>query len=268
VNPIVLAPTSLSNAEPLEFIDAAAKAGYDGVGLRLYRSPGITYAFHPVAGNPQLVKDVKKALDDGGLKVYDVLSFYLQPEMDFDSMQAPLECAVEIGADYALVIGDDPDWNRMVSNFGKFCEMAGKLNLIASIEAPVTQRVVNTLPKALGLIHESGAKNAVICLDPYHFMNVGHTPEMLKNEDMALFPYTQIDDGVNTVPAPGGRTAIGEGMVPLDEMFDILPQELPLSLEYGPGRGSSYTAAEWAKIAYDSAKNFMVGYYERRKAKA
>src|SRR5215212_11773630 len=153
MNPIVLAPTSLSRAAPLEFIDAAAKAGYDGIGLRMFASPGVGYAvFHPVAGNAQLTADVKSALKDNGLKVYDVLSYYLQPDMDFDAMLPSLELAAELGADYALCIGDDPDWNRQVANFATFCDHAAQYGLTASLEAPVTQRQVNTIEKAVALV--------------------------------------------------------------------------------------------------------------------
>ena len=55
MNKIALAPTTLPHSPPLEYIDAAVRAGYDGIGIRLFRSPGITYAFHPVAGNPTLM---------------------------------------------------------------------------------------------------------------------------------------------------------------------------------------------------------------------
>ncbi len=204
MNPIALAPTSLSNAEPLEFIDAAASAGYDGIGLRVFRSPGINYAFHAIAGEPQMETDVKAALSTYGLKVYDVLSFYMQPEVDFESMKEPLRFGAEIGADYALVIGDDPDWDRMVKNFATFCDLAGSYGLKASIEAPVTQRVVNKLQMAVDLVEQSGKDNAVVCLDPFHFFRTGHTPDDLKRYDIKLFPYTQLDDGLDNVPAPAG----------------------------------------------------------------
>ena len=75
MNPIVLAPTSLSTSPPLEYVEAAARAGYDGIGIRLFRSPGITYAFHPVAGNATLMRDVKSAIAASGMAVYD-----LQPD--------------------------------------------------------------------------------------------------------------------------------------------------------------------------------------------
>ena len=266
MNPIVLAPTSLPSAEPLEYIDAAARAGYDGIGLRVFRSPGITYAFHPIAGDKKLMSDVKSALGSSGLKVYDILSFYMQPEVDFEAMRAPLQFGAEIGAQYALVIGDDPEWPRMVDNFATFCDLAGGYGLTAAIESPVTQRVVNTLQKAVDLVQQSGRPNAVLCLDPFHFFRVGHTPDMLKGYDPRLFPYTQIDDGRDNVQAPGGRCAPGGGMVPLAEILDILPQGLPLSLEWSAGRDSGYSAAEWAKIALETTRKYLEGYYAAKKS--
>ena len=267
MNPIVLAPTSLSSAPPMEYIDAAVEAGYDGIGIRLFRSPGINYAFHPVAGDDTLERQVKTKLFGANMPVYDILSYYLQPEMDIESMKPSLEYGAEIGARYALVIGDDPDWDRQVQNFGRFCEVTKGFGLTSSIEAPVTQRQVNTLDKALNLIKESGADNACVCLDPFHYFRTGHSPDQLKGQDPKLFPYTQIDDGLDNVPAPGGRCAPGEGLVPLDAILDALPANLPLSLEYAAGRDSGHTAESWAKTAIAATKKYLDGYYAR-KAKA
>ena len=52
LNPIVLAPTTLMQAQPLDYIEIAARAGYDGIGLRLYPSPNMT--FFPVVGDSDL----------------------------------------------------------------------------------------------------------------------------------------------------------------------------------------------------------------------
>ena len=149
MNKIALAPTTLPNSPPLEYIDAAVRAGYDGIGIRLFRSPGITYAFHPVAGDLPLMRDVKSAIASAGLEVFDVLSFYLQPAMALDSMLPSLAFGAEIGAKYALVIGDDPDWAHMCDNFGRFCDAAARLGLTAALEAPVNSRTVNTLQLCL-----------------------------------------------------------------------------------------------------------------------
>jgi sugar phosphate isomerase/epimerase len=246
----------------MEYISAAVSAGYDGIGLRLFRSPGINYAFHPVAGDLALEREVKRALADSNLKVYDILSFYMQPETDLDRMAPALSFGAEIGAQYALVICDDPDWNRQVDTFGNFCQLAWGYGLTASIEAPVTQRHLNRFSQAVSLVKEAGHPNAVICIDPYHFNNVGDTPDMIRALDPKLLPYTQIDDG--TGGAPAGRCAPGEGIVPLDDILDALPANLPLSLEWSAGRDSSYGAAEWAKIALDATKKYLNGYYARK----
>jgi sugar phosphate isomerase/epimerase len=151
------------------------QAGYAGIGIRLFRSPGITYAFHPVTGDPTLMRQIKQAISSAGLEVLDVLSFYLQPDMDLDSMLPPLAFGAEIGARYALVIGDDPDWQRMCDNFGRFCDAAAAVGLTAALEAPVNSRAVNTLPLALQLIADTGGDNAVICLDPLQYFRAGHS---------------------------------------------------------------------------------------------
>lgn len=264
MNKLAIAPTSLPNSPPLEYIDAAASAGYDAIGLRLFRSPGIGYSFFPVAGDAALTRDVKAALADSNLEVIDILSFYLQPEMDVDSMLPALELGAELGATYALVIGDDPDWNRQVQSFGDVCDAAARFGLTVSVEAPVTQRKVNTLPKALQLIADSGRSNAVVCLDPFHFFRVGHTPDLLSGQDMRLFPYSQIDDGTDSVPAPGGRCAPGEGMVPLADILDALPDGLPLTVEWSAPRDAAYSARDWARTALESTRRFLDGYYAAR----
>ena len=268
MNPIVLAPTSLVRTTPSEYIDAASQAGYDGVGLRLFASPGIGHAvFHDIAKDPALGREVKTKLKDTDLKVYDILSFYMQPETDLASMEPALKYGAEIGADYALVIGDDPDWDRMVDNFGRFCQLAAQYGLEASIEAPVTQRHVNRLEKAVNLIKESGAENAVICLDPYHFNHVGDTADMIRAEDPRLFPYTQIDDGKLDPPPPKGRCAPGEGIVPLADILDALTPDLPLSLEWSLQPGANFTPAEWAQHAIDKTRKFLDGYHASRSVK-
>ena len=253
---IALAPTTLPNSPPLEYIDAAVRAGYDGIGIRLFRSPGITYAFHPVAGNLTLMREVKSAIASAGLEVFDVLSFYLQPAMDLDSMLPSLAFGAEIGAKYALVIGDDPEWARMCDHFGHFCDAAAQVGLTAALEAPVNSRMVNTLPLALQLIADTSRANAVICLDPLQYFRAGHSVDLLKGQDPRLFPYTQITDGLAT----GGRSALGEGAVPLREMLAVLPADLPLSLEWPAPAGTSYAATEWATIALEHTHRYLHDY--------
>lgn len=271
MNRIALSPNSLVGVPALEYIDALVKAGYDGIGLRMYASPGVNYedVTQPIAGNRPLMEQVKQALSDSGLILYDMLSYYVRPNFDLERMLPSLEFGAELGFPYALAIADDPEWSRQVENFGRLCDAAAALKLTVSLEAPVAQNTVNTLPKALQLLSESGRQNAVICLDPFHFWRVDHSPEMLKTCEPRLFPYTQIDDGVGTDgPPPRGRREIGGGSVPLVEILDALPRDIPLSIEWGRPRDTSYTAAEWAAIALQATRRFIEAYDEEHDAPA
>jgi sugar phosphate isomerase/epimerase len=267
---IALSPNSLVGVPALEYIDALVKAGYDGIGLRMYASPGVNYesVTQPIAGNRDLMNQVKRALDDSGLILYDMLSYYIRPNFDLERMLPSLEFGAQLGFPYALAIADDPDWSRQRDNFARLCDVAAGLGLTVSLEAPVGQNAVNTLPLALQLIAESGRQNAVICLDPFHFWRVGHSAELLKQAEPRLFPYTQIDDGVDTDgPPPRGRREIGAGSVPLFDILDALPPEIPLSIEWGrPRDSSSITPAEWAVIALNATRRFVEAYESQRGA--
>lgn len=260
---IALSPNSLVGVPALEYIDALVKAGYDGIGLRMYASPGVNYEHvtQPIAGNPPLMKQIKQALADSGLILYDILSYYIRPNFDLERMLPSLEFGADLGFPYALAIADDPDWSRQCDNFGRLCDAAAQLGMSVSLEAPVAQNTVNTLPLAVKLITDSGRDNAVICLDPFHFWRVGHSPELIEQYEPRLFPYTQIDDGVDTDGAPPrGRREIGLGSVPLADILAALPPDLPLSIEWGRPRDSGYSAAEWAAIALQATRRFVERY--------
>jgi sugar phosphate isomerase/epimerase len=264
---IALSPNSLVGVPALEYIEALVKAGYDGIGLRMYASPGVNYesVTQPIAGNPALMSEVKRALADSGLILYDMLSYYIRPNFDLERMLPSLEFGAEIGFPLALAIADDPEWSRQVDNFSRLCDAAAGLGLTVSLEAPVAQNTVNTLPLALDLIRQSGKSNAVICLDPFHFWRVGHSPEMLAQAEARLFPYTQLDDGTDTEgPPPRGRCEIGSGSVPLFDILDALPPEIPLSIEWGRPRDSSISPAEWAAIALNATRRFVERYESER----
>jgi hypothetical protein len=64
---LVNSPQNLGTTPPLEYIEATLRAGYEAIGIRLYRAPGRTYNFNPIVGVPDLMRDVKHALADSGL---------------------------------------------------------------------------------------------------------------------------------------------------------------------------------------------------------
>src|SRR5262247_251734 len=92
-NLIALSPPTLPDTPPIEYVEAAATAGYDAVGLRLAPSP--LFPYHPIVGNAPLIRELKLILASSGLNVLDILTFYLQPATDLDAFVPALELGAE-----------------------------------------------------------------------------------------------------------------------------------------------------------------------------
>jgi hypothetical protein len=97
------------------------------------------------------------------------------------------------------------------------------------------------------------------------FTRSGGKFSQLKDIDAKYFPYTQICDTKGERPEP--YCMPGEGIVNLKEMLDIMPEGLPLSLEYHYREQPGYTTDQWAKYVLDGTRAFMANYYAE-KAKA
>ncbi|MCC6468985.1 MAG: sugar phosphate isomerase/epimerase [Alphaproteobacteria bacterium] len=264
MNRLLLAPTTLPAAEPLAFIDAAAAAGFDGIGLRLNASPGMP--FHPVAGNAPLAREVKRRLASLGWKVHDILSFYLEAYTDVAQFAAPLELGAELGARYALTIGDDPDWSRMRDNFGRLCDRAAPLGISPSIEF-VPRRLLRNLTQALRLLDEARRPNVSLCVDPLHVTRSGATADDLRRLDPRLIPYVQLCDGILEPGEPDpdglGRTAPeqrcmpGEGVLPLRAILAAVPAGIPISVEVPFDEAAGHTPAQWTKLVAERTRRFL-----------
>src|SRR5262249_35437153 len=151
--------------------------------------------------------------------------------MDLEAMKRAHEFGAELGAKWALVIGDDDDWNREIDNFGTLCDNAAQFGLTCTLEAPVNRRKLTTLDLNLKLIADAGRANVGLSVDPVQYIRSGSQMAELKKVDPKLIPYTQICDCTTMTPMEP-YCMPGEGIVPLAEMFDIMTEGLPLSLEY------------------------------------
>jgi sugar phosphate isomerase/epimerase len=267
LNDLVLAPTTIPDAAPLEYVEAAVAAGYRHVGLRLNRSPGLP--FQPVVGNTTLIKEMKGALSGAGLHVLDIYSFYLEPGTDVAAFKPAIELAAEFQAQYLVTMGADTEWSRQCDNFVRICEIAAGYGLVCILE-PAVIRPLASLAQAERLVRESGCSNAAICVDPLNFSRAGDRAADLRRIDARLLPYAQITDGIigpdEPNPAllgrmgPNQRCLLGEGMVPLDDILDALPPGLPLSIELPP-IDRAIGAAQWAKLVLEDAQRFLRDYY-------
>lgn len=253
MNKIVLAPTTLPNVAPLEYIAAAADAGYAGVGLRLYRASA-NMPFTPIVGNPAMMREVKQAIDHSGLAVHDVFSCYLRPETDFDGLRPVLDYAAELGARYAVVICDEPDWSRAVDNLGRLADLAATFSLTAVVEGPIYSRLINSLPLVLKLVEEAGRDNIVVCIDTYQLFRSGASAASLEDVSPGVFPYVQLTDGVAD---PVQFLVPGQGAVPLADILAALPADLVIGLECPAPQDSTATPTEWVRTVLNGAREVL-----------
>lgn len=264
MNKIIIAPTTLQDTAPLEYIEATTAAGYDGIGLRVHRSPGLP--FFPIVGDAALIREMKQRIADASLAVFDLYSFYLEPDTDVARFAPALELGAEFGAKYATVMGADTDWSRQRDNFARVCDLAAQFGLICSVEFAVI-RPLATLPQTVRLITEA-QREAVICIDPLHLARSGGSPADVKALDPKLFPYAQISDGLLGPGEPnpamfgklelGTRAMPGEGKLPLRELLAALPAGIPLSVELPISLAPKGTSArDWARITLERTRRFL-----------
>lgn len=250
---LALAPTTLPDSEPLEYLRAAHEARYDAIGLRLNRSPGLP--FHPITGNAALVRELKRRLE---LPVLDIYSFYLRPETKLEDYIPALELGAELGAKYAVVMGDDPDWNRQRDNFVRLCELAAQRRLVCVVEFAVVRPPLATLEQTLRLLKEARCPNAAVCLDPLNFVRGGDRPDDLQKLDAKLFPYLQLTDGfLDPGSGPNRRCLMGAGDVPMREILRVLPHARPLSVEFPINIQNRLGPIDWAKHVADTCRSYL-----------
>ena len=268
MNPILLAPTTLPDTPPLEYIAAAAMAGYAGMALRVHASPGLP--FHPLLGNPPLIRDIRHALDDAP-PVWEIGSFYLQPSTELSAFKDALALGAEFGAKFAFVIGDDPDPARLCDRFAGFCDLAATLGLSAFVEF-VPQRPLGTLAAALKLFNDARCTNVAVCVDPLNFTRSGGQIAEVSTIDRKYLPYAQFSDGIvyaderapSSSMRPNVRRLPGEGDVPLAGLIAALPADIALSVEFPralsaelPNATAEMSAADWAIYVLRRTREFL-----------
>jgi sugar phosphate isomerase/epimerase len=267
MNPFIHAPTSMMDVRPLDFLRIAGETGYDGVGLRLYRSAHLP--FFPVADDPALIRALKSTIADHGLQVLDIFTFYLEPETDVTDFKPALELGAAFGARFAVVQGNDSDRTRLRDRFAQVCDMAAGLGLGIVIEFVPARRVA-TLAMALDLIAQVARANAAVLVDPLHLARSGGAPEEVRRADRKLFPYAQFCDGLLDPGEPnpalfgkpmglGTRCLPGEGRLPIRELLRALPPDAPLSIEVLRSGDDLGEARAWAKQLLSSTRSFVEG---------
>jgi len=225
-----LATGTLPDVDPPGVVRAAAAAGFSHTGLW----------FDPEEWTSQTTRDVRAALDDTGISIFDFEVIWISPGKHDPNHERAIELAAEFGAENVLVVSSDPNPTETKNRFERICALCGQVGITAALEfLPITE--VRTLQDALDILRDVDHPAGRLLVDPLHLARSGGHPVDLKRVPEALFSYAQycdapmkLDDmsyGSLMKEAIDGRLLAGDGELPLQELIAALPEELPLALE-------------------------------------
>jgi sugar phosphate isomerase/epimerase len=268
--PLGLDFLSVSGAHPVDHIEAAEANGFTSVGLRLVAPVGLALA-HDIVNRPELLRETLAALKSTGIKVLDVEAFTLTETTDVADLERAFAVAAELGAQIVQVVVEDSNIGRARDRFAHMCALAGRYQMIVALEF-MKWRSLKSLAAAWEFIAGAAQPNGALCIDSLHLSRCGDGPD-----DVAALPsgsvgYVQLCDAVANLPPPekyltearGGRLYPGEGELWLQEMMDVLPAEVPLSIEVPREIDAGKSVAERARQAADAMQRFFAQRASRR----
>lgn len=269
-----VANLTVGGGDPVALIEAAGRAGFGAAGLVLRTAMNKPLS-HEIVGRPEVVRSIKAASRATGVRVFDVEAFVLRPGTDASGFVRALETGAELGATHVSAIGTElvgndaflsPD--QRIALFCGLCEKAAEFGLHVGVEF-MRYRDIPDLAAALALLEAADRRNAGVIWDALHFHRTGGTPEELAACPASRIAYVQLCDAgpgeppLEALPAEarGARLHLGDGVVPLDALLDVLPDgpqlvvetpvagELGLSLEERVASAGERTGAFLAERA-------------------
>ncbi|MBI1245427.1 MAG: TIM barrel protein [Alphaproteobacteria bacterium] len=261
--PIGLAHLTALAVPPREFVELAARTGFQSVGLRLFAAdPGAPVYSLPV-GSPEL-RELRDTMTATGVGVFDIETITLRPTFTLEGVAAVFEGARELGARRLTVSGDDPDYVRLVSNFAALCDLAHQYDLSVDFEN-LGWRSVATFGQALELVRSAQQPNAGVLVDALHFFRNGGKLEALTEAPPAVIRSIQLCDAPERAPsnkeemiaeARGARLPPGEGVFDLLGLIAAVPPDSALSVEV-PMSGD-LPVDERVKRIYDATRKLLL----------
>ncbi len=235
--PVSVAHLTAIDLPPPRLVEAAARAGFDAVGLRLLRVTDSTPGY-PLMEDAALMRATRAALRETGLRVNDVEFVRLTPETQVQELSPFLEAGAELGAREVVCAPYDPDLSRLAARLGELATSAQGLGLKISLEFfPWT--VVPDLAAAHRLVQQAGPEVGIL-VDALHFDRSGSTLEQLKETprerlrlahlcDARVSPSYSTEALLHTARAE--RLPPGQGQIDLISLLNALPDETAIGLE-------------------------------------
>ena len=250
-----LAYLTVDGASVDEHLEAAAAAGFAAAGLRILPPSHLTSSGSVIA-HPDRIRRAAQSCASWGVRPLDAEVMCLSPSTGAGDIDAMVSAAAEIGFQFVQTVVEDDDANRATETLGRLAEAAAQAGVGIALEFMVF-RPLSSLDAAQRMIERCGSDNVGLVIDALHLSRSGGTPDMLAALPTERIALVQLCDAPAALTAKedlvsearNGRLHPGEGGLRLDELLDVLPDGIPLSLEV-PHR--SFVGQPFAKRASKS----------------
>jgi sugar phosphate isomerase/epimerase len=266
VIPVLSMPhLTMLDATPPQVVRAAADAGFDAVGLRIFPTMAGERQ-HPLVGDTPMLRETLGLLAATGLKVLDIEAIWLKPDTDPAAYRAGFEAAGRLGAGVIQTIGADTDEGRVTDNYAALCNLALPFGLTLDLEY-MAFASPNRLDATRRIVRNADVTNGGLMVDCLHVYRCETRLDDYLDVDPRLIHELQLCDAAPD--APIGRDALvhearfarrlpGEGGLDLDAVWRAVPENVAISIEapFGDAR-AGLPFADRARLLKAGADAFI-----------
>ena len=227
------------DAEPERMVDAAATAGFTGVGLRIF-PPRHAPSQYPVTGDWPRIHRLRARAEGQGIRIFEAESFGIGADFQRDDFSRALETAAALNAGVIVSAGIDDDLGRLAENYAWLAEAAAAHGIRLAMEF-MPYRGMKTLGEALSVHAKVNHPNAKLLIDAVHLSRSGAgVADIAALPDRSMIGHFHICDASAEVPTTDAekmaesreaRLYPGQGGLPLRELLALLPDDCSISLE-------------------------------------
>lgn len=265
MHPLSLSALTVLPCSPLEQIDAALGAGFDGVSLRLYP---VMETDVDVMADQTMQKEIQRRLRHSALQVFDVEVVRVTPATVVSELLPALEFAGALGARrIAVTSGSAEDFKAeeeaAVLTRLEELSVAAALHGVGVMLEFIPYRGISTFAQAVEVVQKVNHPGLGVTVDALHFFRSGSSVEQIHRVDPALLACAQLCDAPAVAPADlpmearYGRLFPGAGGLPLRQFVDSLPEGLPICVEVPAKDHGGLTIMQRAKTAASASRQLL-----------
>lgn len=269
---LILSHFCLANADFKSRVEAAASAGFSGIGL-------LIDDYIQLQQQGYSDQQLQSILASAKIKLMEivVLTGWDGDASSRIKSQQKLTTACHMAAvynsSYLQVLGGlDSTKQNTIKQLRRVCDQCREVNLQVALEFVPSITNITDLTSATDVVVKTDKENLGICLDTWHFYRDSHyqanlSHQLLRDLPKDLLTLLQMNDGASSPENPdylqdclSNRRLFGEGEFPLQEFMQAIDEtgyQGPISVEIMSTRLNQLPAQDSTKKMANSARRWV-----------